>query len=149
MSEHVMQCWSADNDGKCVCWVNGEFGLHWFTTEIKTKWAGCVLGCRCLCVWVRQWARWLSICAVQIPLTAGAEDSLLRQARTSARHLHVLSHASTQLDFTSASSVITQTVKNKPQTLRVCVCARESDSVRALTPFSCLWRFTICSGPSL
>lgn len=37
------------------------------------------------------------------------------------RRFHVISHASTQLDFTSASTIITPTVKNKSQTLLVCL----------------------------
>lgn len=47
---------------------------------------------------------------------------------------HTLSHASMQLDFPSATTVITQTVKNKPQTLRarVCVCVRMCESADLL-----------------
>ncbi len=64
----------------------------------------------------------VTVSSIQRPLKVGSKDALLCQAKTLARHFHMLSHASTQLDFTSASTVITQTVKNKPQTLRVCVC---------------------------
>lgn len=50
----------------------------------------------------------MTVSSVQSPLKAGSKDALLCQARTLARHLHMLSQASTQLDFTSASTIITQ-----------------------------------------
>lgn len=107
--------------------------MYWKTSSVQNVYVG---------VGVCLEAHWLAYSTAHSPLKAGSKDALLCQARTLARHVHVLSHASTQLDFTSTSTVITQTVKNKPQTLRVCVCVYMSWQCES--SFLCWWSFTVC-----